>query len=140
MLAACGAAVLPFSLTACSPIATSACAMAWVSDTVHVHVVGDTAAVADIGYCGGASSCVPQRQSVIHADSTPTPLPAHHEGDDWNLPTGHDEPRRGRVAAYDRHGTTLAEHGVRLTWKNEGTEQCPGPYSTRVALHVPNEW
>lgn len=137
VLAACGAAVLLVCLTSCVSLRPTACAMVGISDSVLVSVVGDTAAVTDVGYCDGLSPCSPRGLSVVNRDGTPTPLPAHHGGDEWNVPTGNHEARYGRVAAYDHAGDTLAERVEQLHWTNEGTAQCPGPYSTHITLRVP---
>jgi len=76
---------------------------------------------------------------VVHAGSSSTPtlmFPATHDGNIWSVPIGFARPRIGHVAAFDTHGSIIADSRVHLLWHNKGTETCPGPYEASTSLVV----
>ena len=135
VIALAGSAVLVTALTSCSASPPAACTAIGISYIVRVRVSGDTSRVADVGFCGGAA-CTPQRLALALSDSTPSPLPLKYKSGVWSVPTGHATPGVGHVAAFDTHGSIIADSRVHLVWHNKGTETCPGPYEASTSLLV----
>ncbi|GAB3798422.1 hypothetical protein GCM10028798_10820 [Humibacter antri] len=101
-----------------------------------MHVAGSLTLVRDVGFCAGVA-CTPHRLSIKVEGSTPTPIPIAHQGNVWTVPSGSSRPAHGRVAAFDSSGDILANDVVALSWKNDGTSTCPGPYTATANLHIP---
>ena len=134
LLAALGLALLGIALSSCSA-STISCAAPLVSNTIRIQVTGRTEIVDNVGYCPG-STCTPRPMELQLNGSTPTPLPASHHGSVWSMAISSARPHFARVGAFDRSGAAVANTRVQLTWKDEGTATCHGPYSTSGTLNV----
>lgn len=145
-VATAAAFVLVAGLAGCAGTFSQACTLEWTSWTVHVHVAGspaDVANVAYVGYCGGIG-CTPRYPTVAPSPSamnpSPSPIPqqTNHNDTTWTIPTGHTRPARGTVAAYAADGTTIRTDTARLRWEDDNaTAQCTGPWEASATLHIP---